>query len=453
MFPYIPTNKQNEETMLHEIGKSSVDQLFSHVPEELMLKRELDLPKRLSEYELKKHMGKLAGKNKTVNEQICFLGAGAYDRYIPSIISHLVSRSEFYTAYTPYQPEISQGTLQTIFEFQSMIAELTGMDVANASMYDGASACAEAAIMAAHYKKKKKILMSDTVHPETRAVVATYAGFNHIEIIPVEMKSGVTDMAALKAKMADDVGGVIIQSPNFFGQIENLAELEQAIHSEQALMITAVLDPLAYVLLEPPGLVGSDIVVGEGQSFGLKLNFGGPYLGFMCATEKLMRKLPGRIVGETTDVDGNRAFVLTLQAREQHIRREKATSNICSNQALNALAATIYMSVLGREGLKEAAEQSISKTRYAIEQFRKIGIQPYFDGPLFDEFVIDIGADAVRASEQLCKEGVLCGLPLSNCSGNIHLGRPENKLLVCVTEKRTRAEIDTLVDAIERAVK
>ena len=453
MFQYLPVNKENEMKMLKEMGLSSVDQLFSGIPEELILDNELSLPKRLSEHELKKHMNVMAGKNKTVSEQICFLGAGAYDRYIPSVISHLVSRSEFYTAYTPYQPEISQGTLQAIFEFQSMIAELMGMDVANASLYDGASACAEAALLAAGYKKKRKILISDTVHPDTKSVVVTYAGFNNIELVPIKMRDGVTDKEDLMTKMSNDVGGVIIQSPNFFGQMEDIGELSEIVHREKSLMISSVLDPLAYVLMEPPGLLGSDIVVGEGQSFGLKLNFGGPYLGFMCSTESLMRKLPGRIVGETTDVEGNRAFVLTLQTREQHIRREKATSNICTNQGLNALSASIYMSTLGQDGLAEAAGQSISKTQYAIRRFSDIGIKPYFGGPLFEEFVIDLKTDATVVFNNLSDEGILCGLPLGKFPGMIQIEQPENKLLVCVTEKRTGSEIDNLVDAIGRVVR
>lgn len=443
MYSYIPLNEKNEKDMLEAVGVSETEDLFSHIPEELILKNKLNLGQGMSESELTSHMKAMADKNKTIDEQISFLGAGAYDRFIPSIISHLVSRSEFYTAYTPYQPEISQGTLQAIFEFQSMIAELTGMDVANASMYDGASACAEAALMAAKHTKNKKILISSTVHPETKEVVKTYASFNQIEVKEIEESNGVTDKEILSSAMGDDIGGVIIQSPNFYGQIEDLESLAEIIHSgKKTLMITSISDPLSYVFLKSPGQCGSDVVVGEGQSFGLKLNLGGPYLGFMAATEKLMRKMPGRIVGETTDVDGNRAFVLTLQAREQHIRREKATSNICSNQGLNALMATIYMSVLGKGGLTRAAQMCINNTQYAIKKLSEIGITPVYDGPCFEEFVVDLGTDSQIVCDKLAEEGVLCGFPVD-----------KSKLLICVSEKRTKDQIDSLVDALERAVK
>lgn len=451
MYSYIPSNEAKEKEMLGAIGIDSIDKLFSHIPDELRLKDKLDLGEGMSEAELTKHMNGLAAKNQTVNDKVCFLGAGAYDRYIPSIIKHLAMRSEFYTAYTPYQPEISQGTLQAIFEFQSMIAELTGMDVANASMYDGPSACAEAAIMAARHTRKPKILISQTVNPETMKVVETYANFNDVEVEKVGAKNGVTDVDALAGAMGDDVGGVIIQSPNYLGQIEDIRKMEPVVHVGKTLMITAISDPLAYVFAKSPGACGADIVVGEGQSFGLPLNFGGPYLGFMAATEKLMRKLPGRIVGETTDIDGNRAFVLTLQAREQHIRREKATSNICSNQGLNALMATMYMSLLGKNGLKEVAKQALSKSEYAKAELVKVGFEVPFGGPSFEEFVVDLGAgvDAKFVVKELTDKDILCGVPLTDYEG---VGEGSSKLLICVTEKRTKEEIDLLVTNLKDIV-
>lgn len=450
MYSYIPSNEEKEKEMLDAIGLGNTDELFSHIPDELKLKEKLNLGEGMSEAELTKHVSRLASKNKTVNDKICFMGAGAYDRYIPSVIKHLAMRSEFYTAYTPYQPEISQGTLQAIFEFQSMIAELTGMDVANASMYDGASACAEAGLMAAKHTRKNKILISQTTNPETLNVVKTYAEFNDVKVEIIPSKNGITDIDYLESIMTDEIGGVIIQSPNYLGQIENLKSLSTVIHKEKTLMITSISDPLAYIYVESPGECGSDVVVGEGQSFGLPLNFGGPYLGFMAATEKLMRKLPGRIVGETTDIDGNRAFVLTLQAREQHIRREKATSNICSNQGLNALMATMYMSLLGKNGLTEVAKQCLSKAEYAKEELRKAGFEILFKGLSFEEFVIDLEKEADTVISKLSHNGILAGVSLANYDG---VENGANKLLICVTEKRTKEEIDQLVNELKRAVK
>lgn len=449
MYSYIPSNEEKEKEMLDVIGIACMDQLFSHIPEELKLKDKLNLGDGMSEAELTRHMNGLASKNQTVNDKVCFLGAGAYDRYIPSVIKHLAMRSEFYTAYTPYQPEISQGTLQAIFEFQSMIAELTGMDVANASMYDGASACAEAAIMASKHTRRGKILISQAVNPETMKVVKTYCEFNNVKVEEVGMSNGVTDVDVLADLMGDDVCGVVIQSPNYFGQIEDLKALEPVIHVGKTLMITAVSDPVAYVVAESPGECGADIVVGEGQSFGLPLSFGGPYLGFMAATEKLMRKLPGRIVGETTDVDGNRAFVLTLQAREQHIRREKATSNICSNQGLNALMATMYMSILGKNGLTEVASQCLSKSEYAKNKLKEAGFKLPFSGPTFEEFVIDLEVESKMVIERMADMDILCGVSLADAHG---IEGGSTKLLICVTEKRTKDEIDQLVDNLQKVV-
>jgi glycine dehydrogenase subunit 1 len=443
-FPYIPNTKQDEEKMLEVLGLDSVDRLFDDIPESIKLGRRLDLNPPMSEYEVSKAIRHLANKNLSTNELVCFRGAGAYDHSIPSVVHHLISRSEFYTAYTPYQPEISQGTLQAIFEYQTMIANVTGMDVSNASMYDGATATAEAAMLAAANQKGNTIVISETVHPETREVVKTYMRFNNIKVVEVPAKDGVTDIEALRNVVDADTTGVIIQSPNFFGNIEDCTEAVELAHANKALFIMNV-DPISLGMLKTPGEHGADIAVGEGQVLGNALNFGGPYLGFMASSTKQMRKLPGRIVGQTVDLDGNRAFTLTLQAREQHIRREKATSNICSNQALNALAATIYMSLLGKEGLKEVAEQSATKAYYAYNQLIATGkFRPVFNQPFFREFVLETDIDVDVLNKQLIDKGFLGGYNLAK-----DYPSNQNRVLFCVTEKRTKDEIDCLVKAME----
>jgi glycine dehydrogenase subunit 1 len=443
-FPYIPNTKQDEEKMLKTLGLDSVDRLFDDIPESIKLGRRLDLNPPLSEAEVSKAMRHLANKNKSTEELVCFRGAGAYDHAIPSAVHHLISRSEFYTAYTPYQPEISQGTLQAIFEYQTMIANLTDMEVSNASMYDGATATAEAAMLAAGNQKGNTIVISETVNPETREVVKTYLRFNGVEVVEVPMKDGVTDMEAMRDLVNSDTTGVIMQSPNFFGNIEDCTEGVELAHANKALFIMNV-DPISLGLLKTPGEYGADIVVGEGQVLGNSLNFGGPYLGFMASTQKQMRKLPGRIVGQTVDLDGKRAFTLTLQAREQHIRREKATSNICSNQALNALAATIYMSLLGKSGLKEVAEQSATKAYYAYNQLIGTGkFRPVYKQPFFREFVLETDIDVDVLNQQLIEKGFLGGYNLSKTYPD-----QKNRILFCVTEKRTKDEIDCLIKAME----
>jgi len=450
MSVYIPNDQSCRQQMMETVGLASLEDLFQAIPRELRIDTGLKLEPGLSELELMRHMKALAEKNKGTDALPCFIGAGAYDRYIPTVIRHLTSRSEFYTAYTPYQPEISQGTLQVIFEFQTMIANLTGMDVANASMYDGASACAEAALMAASSTKRSQVLVSRTVNPEVREVLSTYARFNGIELLEIEISDGITDINHLASLLTDNTAGVVLQNPNFFGIIEDLAPMEQLIHNQNALMIVNVSDPVSLALIKSPGEQKADIVVGEGQSLGISLNFGGPYLGFMAATEKLMRKLPGRIVGETVDLNGKRGFVLTLQAREQHIRREKATSNICTNQGLNALAATIYLSVMGRKGLTEAANQSMSKARYAMAELKKAGFKPLFDRPFFDEFAIVLNKNAHTVNEKLLEHGILGGYALDKeFLGRFGL-KQEQAMLICVTEKRTKEEIDHLVSILEK---
>lgn len=444
MFPYIPNSPDDEKLMLESIGINSTDELFEDIPAELRLGRKLNLGNGMSEMELSKYIKAVAGKNKNTDELVCFLGAGAYDHYIPSVIKHITSRSEFYTAYTPYQPEISQGTLQVIFEYQTMIANLTGMDASNASMYDGATACTEAAIMACESTKRKSIIISKTVHPETRKVIKTYMGFHGIEVVEIDIIDGVTDIEKLKAAVSAETAGVIVQNPNFFGIIEDLTVVEKISHDYKAMFIVSVDDPISLGILKSPGELGADIVVGEGQAFGNQLNYGGPYLGFMAATAKLMRKLPGRIVGQTNDIDGKRAFVLTLQAREQHIRRGKATSNICSNQALNALTAAAYLTTMGTQGIKEVAQQCANKAHYAYGAIMKSGkYKPVFDKPFFKEFAIKGYDNAGKVNTELLNHVILGGYDLTS-------EYPEltNSFLLCVTEKRTKAEIDKLASIL-----
>ncbi len=445
MFPYIPTTHEDEQEMLKSIGLNSLDDLFSDIPQEMRLNRELNLPKAKSELEVSSYLKELAEKNCSLSEMPCFLGAGAYDHYIPSIINHIISRSEFYTSYTPYQPEISQGTLQYIFEFQTLICNLTGMDVANASLYDGGTAITEAALMAAASSKKDEIIVSKTVRPESIQVLKTYAHMQGLKVVEVDMKDGVTDLEKLEGLVSDNTAAVIVQSPNFFGIIEDLKATGEIAHKGKKTSFIASVDPISLAILKKPGELGVDVVVGEAQGMGIPVSFGGPYLGFIAAKSGYMRKLPGRIVGQTEDKNGKRSFVLTLTAREQHIRREKATSNICSNQGLNVLAATIYMVTLGKEGLKEVALQSTKKAHYAYEQLTKSGkYKPAFDKPFFKEFAITSDIDADKINEELLKEKIV---------GGYHLGKDypqlENAVLYAVTEKRTKEEIDKLSSVLE----
>lgn len=444
MHRYIPNTEADGKLMLDSIGAKSIEDLFVDIPVELRLDRKLDIQNPLSELELSSHMKNLSRTNKSTEDLVCFLGAGAYDHYIPSIVRHLAMRSEFYTAYTPYQPEISQGTLQVIFEYQTMICSLTGMDVTNASMYDGATACVEAAMMAVENARRSSIVVSKTVHPEVRRVLKSYLRFRDVEVIEVDMADGVTDVEKLKTLVEAGTAGVIVQNPNFFGVIEDLTEIEKITHANKAVLIDYV-DPISLGILKSPAESGVDIVVGEGQSLGNSMSFGGPYLGFLATTSKLMRKMPGRIVGQSEDVDGKRAFVLTLQAREQHIRRYKATSNICSNQGLNALMATIYMTTLGKQGLKEVAEQSAKKAHYAMKQLTKNGkFKLLFDKPFFKEFAVVGNTSGSKVNDELLKHNILGGYELDK-------EYPEltNGLLLCVTEKRTKEQIDKLAQVME----
>jgi glycine dehydrogenase subunit 1 len=376
---YLPMTEEDKRTMLETIGVSSVDELFSDIPEKVRFKGEYNIKAAKSETALMKELFKMATRNADLRRNVSFLGAGVYDHYIPVIVDHVISRSEFYTAYTPYQPEISQGELQAIFEFQTMICELTGMDVANSSMYDGGTALAEAAMLSSGHTKRKKVIVSSAVHPESREVLKTYAKGQYIEVIEVPVKDGVTDLDALKNLATEEIAAVIVQYPNFFGRIEPLKELEEIVHANKALFVVSS-NPLALGVLTPPGKFGADIVIGDAQPFGIPTAFGGPHCGYFAVTNKLMRKVPGRLVGQTTDDQGRRGFVLTLQAREQHIRRDKATSNICSNQALNALAASVAMTALGKKGVQEMAELIYKRCIMRKMHLNKLDLKLYMMG-------------------------------------------------------------------------
>ena len=440
MARYIGNTAKDREEMLKDIGLENIDSLFKAVPESVHLDRKLNIPKAQSEMELIKNIKELAKKNSNVDEFTCFLGAGAYDHYIPAAIDEIISRQEFYTAYTPYQPEISQGTLQVIFEYQTMICELTGMAVANASMYDGATALTEAAIMACDAARRSEIIVAKSVHPEHRQVLNTYANFRNMSIVELEYKNGQLDFEDLKNKLNSNTAAVILQSPNFFGVIEDIDSINEIVHQNKSLLIVSA-DPISLALLKSPGESGADIVVGEGQGLGNPMSFGGPFLGFMAVTEKLMRKMPGRIVGQTVDHDDNRGFVLTLQTREQHIRRDKATSNICSNQALNALVATIYLTIMGKEGLREVANLCLQKSHYAYNELLKTGkFSTVFSAPFFNEFVLKSVEDVSELNNKLLNSGIIGGYDVEKKYPEL-----KNSFMVAVTEKRTKDEIDYLV--------
>ncbi|WP_338777080.1 aminomethyl-transferring glycine dehydrogenase subunit GcvPA [Metabacillus sp. FJAT-52054] len=436
---YLPMTDHDQKDMLSAIGVQSIDELFEDIPEQVRFKGEYDIKPAKSETGLLRELSGLAAKNKDLRQNASFLGAGVYDHYMPIIVDHVISRSEFYTAYTPYQPEISQGELQAIFEFQTMICELTGMDVANSSMYDGGTALAEAAMLAAGHTKKKKILVSEAVNPESKDVLRTYAKGQYIEVIEIPASDGVTDLTLLEKEMGEDVAAVIIQYPNFFGQIEPLKEIEPIAHQGKSMMIVSS-NPLALGILTPPGSLGADIVVGDAQVFGIPTAFGGPHCGYFAVTSKLMRKVPGRLVGQTVDEDGRRGFVLTLQAREQHIRRDKATSNICSNQALNALAASVAMTALGKKGVREMAVQNLQKANYAKNRFKEAGMDIAFNGPIFNEFAVKLNQPVKEANAKLIESGMIGGYDLGLTSPGL-----KNHMLVAVTELRTKEEIDQLV--------
>lgn len=443
-YRYLPMTEADRREMLEVLGIQSVDQLFDDIPESVRFQGSLNIPKSMSEPVLTRHMKQLAGKNLSLDQYPSFLGAGAYEHYIPSVVDHVISRSEFYTAYTPYQPEISQGELQAIFEFQSMICELTGMEVANSSMYDGVTALAEAAGVASAVARKNKVLISRAVHPEARQILFTQAEGLGLEVQEIPCRDGVTDLKELEKASDADTAAVIVQSPNFFGNLEDLSRVEPIAHAHKGLFIVSA-NPISLGLLKPPGEYGADIVVGDAQPMGIPVQFGGPHCGFFAVTRKLMRKVPGRIVGQTTDEDGVRGFVLTLQAREQHIRREKATSNICSNQALNALAASVWMTALGKKGLQQLAKLNLDKAHYARKRLSQVaGVTPLFDRPFFNEFALHLDRPVAEVNRKLLEAGIIGGYDLARDYPEL-----ENAVLIAVTDMRTREEIDELVRVLE----
>lgn len=441
---FVPMTDAEREAMLARIGVKSVEELFADIPEQARLDRPLDLPPAMSEAELVAHMRLLAARNADLDRYACFLGGGAYDHLIPSVVRHILGRSEFYTAYTPYQAEVSQGVLQTIFEYQTLVCQLTGLDVANASMYDGASAAAEAALMATAHTGRRRVVVSAAVHPEYRQVMATYLVNQDLALDTVPWRMGVTNLEALEQAVGADTAAVVLQNPNFFGSIEEMDAAAAIAHKSGALFV-AVVDPISLGILAPPGEYGADIAVGEGQGLGNAISFGGPYLGFFAARRDLIRRMPGRIVGITRDVEGRRGFVLTLQTREQHIRRERATSNICTNQALNALAATVYLAMLGRQGIRRVGELCVQKSHYAFEALTRIpGIRPVWDVPFFKEFVVEMDGEIAEILTRLWQEySIIGGLPLGRFYENL-----DRAVLWCVTEARTREEIDRLAAAL-----
>jgi glycine dehydrogenase subunit 1 len=437
---YLPHTAADRQAMLSAIGVQSVEELFVDIPRNLRLERPLDLPPALAEPELVRKLQQLAAMNSHTAEYVCFLGAGAYDHYIPSTVDYVISRSEFYTAYTQYQPEIAQGYLQALWEYQSMICEITGMPVANASLYDGGTAVAEAAMLACSALGRQEVIVANTVHPHYRRVLATYAIDRNYQVKEASYTEGVSDFQQLQQLVSKSTAAVIIQNPNFFGSVEDIQAVAELSHKNGAYLIVAV-DPISLGVLATPGSLGADIVVGEGQSLGLSTAYGGPYLGFFAVTEKLLRKMPGRVVGQTLDHEGTRGFVLTLQAREQHIRREKATSNICSNEALCALSAAVYLSTMGKVGFREIAELSLQKSHYAYEQIIQLsGCQAAFSVPFFKEFVIKLNRPVAEVNQRLWQDKILGGLDLGSYYPELACC-----MLLCVTENRTKAEIDALV--------
>jgi glycine dehydrogenase subunit 1 len=444
---YIPNTPAQQREMLDRIGVGSIEDLLAGIPPKARLSRPLNLPPAMAETDLVRHLRRLAGDNANADDFACFLGGGSYDHTVPSPINHLISRGEFFTAYTPYQPEASQGTLRSIFEYQTMIAELTGMDVANASIYDGGSSLAEAALMAHSVTGRAGIALSRGVNPLYRQVVETYGEGPDLRLKSVPLGDGTTDLDALRKAVSDKTAAVVIQYPNFFGCLEDVRAAADIAHGAGALLVVAA-DPVNLGLLTPPGALGADIVVGEGQGLGVPMSFGGPNLGVFAARQDLIRRMPGRLVGATVDRDGQRGFVLTLQTREQHIRREKATSNICTNVALCALMATIYVAIMGKQGLRRVGELSTAKAHYAATELGKVpGVRLRFGAPFFKEFVLELPKSPERIVRRLLKDRILAGVPLKSFDRAYR-----NGLLVAVTEKRTREEIDAFAAALAKAV-
>ncbi len=442
---YLLNTPEDQRAMLQAIGVASLDQLFANIPDTVRLKRPLGVPPALTEIELEQHLGELARTNVAAGDAVCFLGGGSYDHFIPAVVDAIAGRSEFYTAYTPYQAEASQGSLQAFFEYQTLIAELTGLDVANASLYDGGSAVAEAILMALSVTPKRhRVLIAESVHPEYRLSLQTYVANLDIHVETLPTPRGFLDPDDLAKKVDDKTLAVVVQHPNFFGCLEEAEALVKIAKDKGALAIVSF-DPISLGLLKKPGDYGADIAIAEGQCLGNPMVFGGPYLGILACRETFVRKMPGRLVGQTTDRNGKRCWVLTLQTREQHIRREKATSNICTNQGLFALRAAVYLAALGPHGLKETADLCARKAHYAAEQLQKVaGASLKFQRPFFKEFTVELPGEAAKALPRLLKAGYHAGLP----TGRWYPGL-EKCLTVAVTEKRTKAEIDGLAAALK----
>ena len=455
MGTYVPNTTEEQLSMLKAIGLNTMDELYEAIPKQVKLNAPLDIPKGMSEMEVSGKMRRIAGKNRVYDT--IFRGCGAYRHYIPSIVKQITSKEEFMTAYTPYQAEISQGILQSIFEYQTMICELTGMQVSNASVYDGASAAAEAVIMTKE-RKRKKALISASVNPMIIETICTYISGTDMELELIPVKDGLTDIEGLKSKLDDNTSCVLIQQPNYYGLLEDGDAIGSILADTDVKYIMSC-NPISLGILKTPAEYGADIAVGEGQPLGLGLSFGGPYLGFMATTDKLMRRLPGRIVGETQDSEGRRAFVLTLQAREQHIRREKASSNICSNQALCAMTAAVYLAAMGNEGLKQAATLSMSKAHYLADRLCEIeGYDMVYQGEFFNEFVTTTNTDVDKVLKTLSDHGILGGYPLegsNKLTGHMldsDTSNHKRQLLWCATEINTKEEIDNIICILKQVV-
>ena len=439
---YIPNSPEERDEMLAVVGLNSAEELFRSIPERVQLGRQLNVTDPLAENEVIGAMEKMAARN-TAADKPSFLGAGVYSHFSPTIVDHLIQRSEFFTSYTPYQPEISQGTLQYIFEFQTLVCQLTGMEVANASMYDGSTAMAEAYLMAQRVTRRNKIVVAESVHPEYREVARTYTQHGEADIVTTAFDPETGQLGDL-ADLDENTAALVVQSPNFFGCVEDLKALADKAHAVGALLVVVVTEAISFGLLKSPGSCGADIVVGEGQSWGVPMSFGGPHVGIFATQEKFIRQMPGRLCGIAYDKKGNRGFVLTLSTREQHIRREKATSNICTNQGLIALAATIYMETMGKSGLQEVAMQNAQKAAYAVKKITEIdGFSLAFSSPRFNEFVVSGPRPAAEILQKARGKGVIGGLPLSK-----YYSERENDILICVTETNTREQIDALVAAL-----
>lgn len=446
--PYFYNTSEDQQQMLQAIGLNSLDELFESIPDQLRLGRELELPQAMGELELTAHLSQLASRNVSPSNAVSFLGGGSYDHFVPAVVDYVGSRGEFYTSYTPYQPEVSQGNLQAMFEYQTMICQLTGMEVANQSLYDGGSAAAEAVLMSMSVTRRHgRVIAAGSVHPEYRQIIQTYFAGLESQLVTLDTPDGVLPPDQLEAALTDDTACVLIQQPNFFGCLEEVEQLAEITHKAGALLVVVV-DPISLGILKRPGDYGADVVVAEGQCLGTPMQFGGPYLGIMACREKFVRRMPGRIAGQTVDRQGRRCWVLTLQTREQHIRREKATSNICTNQGLFALRASVYLAAMGPAGMREVAELCLNKARYAqVQLFDSGRIEPVFTAPNFKEFVVRVtDGDVDQLLSQALEAGILAGIPLGRWYPQL-----SDCLLLAVTEKRTRAQIDALAGLVARS--